>query len=92
MCAPNGLSLLNASCGAQKHTSYVVFLQVHHDSHGSVLKFEQLVGLSVVQPVDTGHSVAYRQYCTNFIELLAADNLVKLPEKNLRYLTWFYFI
>ena len=78
--------------GTQKHTTYVVFLQVHHDSHRPVLEFEQFAGLDVTQAVDTGHAITDGQHGSHLIELLVIRDSLQLIKQHLGHFAWFNLI
>ncbi len=92
LCALHDHSLLDAFGRTEEHTTHVVLLKVHHDSHSAVLEFEKLVRLSVAQSVDTRHAVAYGQNGTHLVELLLVVDALKLVEKHLGNFAWFNFI
>ena len=75
-----------------KHTTYVVLLKVHHDSHGTVLKLQQLVSLGVAQSVDTCHTIADGEYGTYLVELLGIRDSLELIDQHLGNFAWFNLI
>ena len=85
-------ALLDARGSAQKHTTHVVLLEVHHDGHSTVFELKQLVGLGIAQSVDTGHTIAYGQYGTNLVELLGIRDSLQLVEQYLGNFAWFNLI
>ena len=76
-------ALLDALGRTQKHTTHVVLLKVHHDSHSAVLELEKLVGLGVAESVDTGHTIAHLKHSTHLVKLLAVVDALQLFEKHL---------
>ena len=86
------LSFFDAGSWSQEHTTNVVFLQVHHDSHGAVLKFEQFVGLGIAKSVDASHTVAHLEHGAHLIELGTVVDALQLLEQHFRHFAWFNFI
>ena len=76
-------ALLDTVGRTEKHTTYVVLLQVHDDSHCAVLEFEKLVGFSVAQTVDTRYAVAHFEHSAHLVELVAVVKALKLLEEHL---------
>ena len=79
----HNLSFLDASRRTEQDTTYVVFLQVHHDSHRAVFKLKQFVSLSITESIDTGYTIADGQHGTYLVELLRIVDALQLLEQNL---------
>ena len=92
MCTLHHHALLDARGSAQKHTTHVVLLEVHHDGHRAVLELKQLVGLGIAQSIDTGHTIADSQYGTYLIELFGIGDTLELVKQDLGYFAWFNLI
>ena len=76
----------------EKHTTYVVLLKVHDDSHSTILKLQELVGFGITQSVDARYTIADLKHSAHLVELLAITDSFQLFEKHLGYFAWFNFI
>ena len=88
----NGKALLNLVGGTEEHSTYVVLFKVHHHTHHSALKFEQLARLSVAQAVDAGYTIANFKHGAHLIETQVGVYFLELHPQNIGYLTRFYLI
>ena len=75
--------LLNLVGRTQEHRSHIVLLQIHHRSHDTVFKLQQLVGFRITQTVNTGHTVAHLKHGTHFVEFQRVVNPLQLLEQHL---------
>jgi len=84
--------LLNLVGRTQEHGSHIVLLQIHHRSHDTVFKLQQLVGFRITQTVNTCHTIAHLKYGTYFVEFQRVVNPLQLLEQHLGNFAGFYCI
>ena len=87
-----GLSLCDSGCRPEENATDIVFLQVHHNSHGAVFKLKKFIGFCIAKTINTRYTIADGKHCTDFIKLIVTIDLSELLEQHLRHFAWFYFI
>ena len=83
-------ALLNLISRTEQHGTHVILFQVHHNGFNAVVELQKFVSLSVIQSVNTCHTVTHLQHGTYFIELHASLNAFELFAQHIRDLTYSY--
>ena len=68
--------------GTQQHGTYVVGLEVHHNSHHAAVEFEEFAGFGMGQAIETDHAVMDLEHLSDFFVLGVYIDVVQLLEQH----------
>ena len=79
-------SFLNLVGRAQKDSTDIVLLKVHHHRLDIIVKLQQLTCLGIQKSLDPDYSVTHLQHLTDLLKLKVGIYLPELTEQHIRYL------
>lgn len=68
----------------QKHCTYIILFEIHHNGHDSVIKLQKFSGLRIEKSIDPYDSITHLQNFSYLLKMKVGTDFLKLTQKDFR--------